>query len=156
MKHVHLFVLAGILFSLSACQPTPYQKLGRTGAGGYSHRRLSEDTYYIRFVANNNTSAETVRRYLYRHAAELTLTYGYSHFIILRGPSPLTTRWNYTPYEDLMTSQDGEPNPDTVYDVDVPDPQHQKMTIQCFHQPPKNPQHPCFDAQAYLELNRKP
>lgn len=142
-----LFTLA----LLAGCQPTPYQRLGKTSAGGYSHQQLGADTYFVRYVANNNTSPDTVRSYLYRHAVELTLKYGYGWFVIIRGPDALTSRMELTPYEDHINYQGPEAKPTSVLEVDVPNPRRQKMVIRCYQTEPESDGLACFDAKAYQE-----
>jgi hypothetical protein len=44
--------VAGLL----GCQATLYQRLGTTLAGGYSEKVMSQDSFCIKFAANDNTS----------------------------------------------------------------------------------------------------
>jgi len=75
-----LLVLACGL-SLAACA-TPYQSKGFMG--GYSHIRMSQNTYRVSFDGNAYTSGETTYRYLLRRCAEITLKSGNTWFIPLR------------------------------------------------------------------------
>jgi hypothetical protein len=136
---------------LIGCQPTPYQRLGQTSAGGYSHQKLAEDTYYVRFVANTHTSPEIVRRYLYRHAAELTLKHRYRWFVVLRGPSAITSRMDLTPYEDHINYHGPQVRPPSVLDVDVPNARRQKMVIRCSMAEPEYTGLLCIEARSLLE-----
>jgi hypothetical protein len=142
-------ILAGSL--LAGCQPTPYQRLGKSSAGGYSHEPLSADTFFVRFVANTHTSPDTVRSYLYRHAAELTLKYGYCWFVVMRGPSAITSRMDLTPYEDHINYHGPQVRPPSVLEVDVPNPRRQKMVIQCFVLEPERTDALCIEARTFLE-----
>ena len=51
-----LFIFSSLVFvaGLFGCRATPYQRLGTTLAGGCSEKVVSEDTFYIRFFANNH------------------------------------------------------------------------------------------------------
>ncbi|MHC4229382.1 MAG: CC0125/CC1285 family lipoprotein, partial [Planctomycetota bacterium] len=89
-----------LITGLFGCRATPYQRLGTTSAGGYSEKAMSEDTFYVKFSANNHTSSKIVCRYLYRRAAEVTLRHGFLFFTVIRGPSPLTDRVSFYSSED--------------------------------------------------------
>ena len=139
-----LLVFAGLTFTYG-CQPTPYQKLGTTPAGGYSEKRLSEYEFYIRFLANNNTPSRAVCGYLYRRASELTLENGFKYFVVIRGPRQLTER------RIMYPSQDHFKDMADPIEFEVPNPMRLNMTIQCF----KDIQEECdmrlIDARAYLQ-----
>ncbi|HNY81059.1 MAG: hypothetical protein RBS72_22830 [Sedimentisphaerales bacterium] len=53
--------------------------MGRSGEG-YSEKRISEDTFYVTYVANACTPDRVLSDYLHRRAAELTLRYGYRYW----------------------------------------------------------------------------
>ena len=76
------------LMGLLGCQATSYQQQGSSGSDGYgySDRKVLQDTFAINYYANRSTSPSTLRNFLYRRAAEITLKNGYSHFTVLRGP----------------------------------------------------------------------
>lgn len=137
-------VLASLTFTYG-CQPTPYQRLGTTPAGGYSDKRLSENEFYVRFLANNNTPSRTVCGYLYQRASELTLENGFKYFVVIRGPRQLTERMIMYPSQDHW-----EDMIDPIEFV-VPNSGRLHMTIQCF----KDVQEECdmhlIDARAYLQ-----
>ncbi len=122
---MRILCLATLIFSYG-CQPTPYQRLGTNSAGGYSEKKLSENTFHIRFVANDNTPSNTVRDYLYRRAAEITIQNGFTYFTIIRGPSQLTERMQ------MYQSQDHYKDRSDSIEFDVPDSGRLHMTIQCF------------------------
>ena len=98
MKRLSKLPLAlTLLICILGCQATPYQKLGTTSAGGYSEKRISDDIFYVRFIANSNTPPKVVCRYLYRRAAEVTLENGFLYFTVIRGPGQLTERREFYP-----------------------------------------------------------
>ena len=60
---------------------TKYQPMGF--AGGYDDFRITKDTFEITFRGNGRTAAETVSRYVFRRASEVTLLHGFTHFVPL-------------------------------------------------------------------------
>ena len=141
---VILLLFAG-LSCICGCQPTPYQRLGTTPAGGYSETRFSENEFHVKFVGNYNTPPATVHNYLYRRAAELTLEKGFKYFAVIRGPLPLTER------RQLFQSQDHWKDMAGPIEFDVPDPRKLNMTIQCFKDVPEKRDIPVIDSKAYLQ-----
>jgi hypothetical protein len=139
-----LLVLAGLTFTCG-CQPTPYQKLEATPAGGYSEQRFSENEFHVKFTANNNTPSRAVCGYLYRRAAELTLENGFNYFAVIRGPRQLTERKIMYPSEDHWQDMS-----DPV-EFEVPDPRRLHMTIRCFKDVRKEYDMHLIDARAYLQ-----
>ena len=151
MKRFSKFVLTlTFLVCILGCQATPYQKLGTTSAGGYSDKRISDDIFYVRFIANSNTPSKVVCRYLYRRAAEVTLENGFLYFSVIRGPDQLTERREFYPSEDYF--HDMEP----PREVDVPVSHWQKMAIQCFENVPENEDVRLIDAREYLKKHGEP
>ncbi|MHC4642203.1 MAG: CC0125/CC1285 family lipoprotein [Planctomycetota bacterium] len=141
------FIFSSLVFvaGFFGCRATPYQRLGTTLAGGYSEKVMSEDTFYIRFVANNHTSPKVVCRYLYRRAAEVTLRHGFLFFAVIRGPSPLTERIRF------YASEDAYDDMDSPIEVDVPQGNRLKMVIQCFGEIPEPRDMRLINAKSYLE-----
>ena len=126
MKASWIMISLAILICIGACQPTSYQRVGTTLRGGYSDGRFSEDTFYVKFVANYNTSTDTLQKYLYRRAAELTVRHGFRYFAVVRDSCPLTKyQIKYQSREDAQAGIDG-------MDVEVPAKGTLHMTIQCF------------------------
>ncbi|MCX5644506.1 MAG: hypothetical protein NTZ17_07445 [Phycisphaerae bacterium] len=82
------FVLA-ILVYVGGCEPTPYQRARVTFGHGYADKKFSEDTSHMVFIANYSTPAATLREYLYRRAAELTLQHKFRYFAVIRELRPL-------------------------------------------------------------------
>ena len=146
MKRFSIFVLIpAFLICILGCRATPYQKLGTTSTGGYSDKRISDNIFYIRFIANSNTPARVVCRYLYRRAAEVTLENGFLYFTVMRGPDQLTERREFYPSEDYF--KDMEP----PLEADVPVSHWLKMTIQCYVNLPEEYDMRIIDAREYLK-----
>ena len=59
-------------------RPATDQGFRRTG---YSERRVEPNRFLINFAGNSVTSRDTVERYLFYRAAELTLQNGYDYFV---------------------------------------------------------------------------
>ena len=133
-----------LIISVLGCRATPYQKLGTTSAGGYSDKKISEDTFYVRFVANDNTSPKVVCSYLYRRAAELTRENGFRFFTVIRGPDQLTERLEI--YSDKEHYEGIKP----PFEADVPDASRLIMTIKCFQDIPEICDMHLINAQEYL------
>jgi hypothetical protein len=144
-------VLVGAIavFLVFGCEsaPTRYQRLGSSGDGGYIDKRISEDTFTVKFIANDVTPVRTICRYLYRRAAELTLKNGFTHFAVIRDPCALQ---DYTPmyrhedeYRDMM-------KPTLTRETDSGT---WLMTIQCFRVEPEGSKLQPLDAKAYLHQN---
>lgn len=74
--------LAAILIGVTGCaEPSMY---GRAGPDrqGYTVRRLSADHYNVTFTGAANVGLNEVKGRLRRRVAEVTLSAGYSHFVI--------------------------------------------------------------------------
>jgi len=150
VKRLVTLLICSSLICTCGCQPTPYQRLGTGSAGGYSDTRLSEDTFHVRFVANNNTQSRTVYDYLYRRAAELTLENGFKYFAIIRGSSHLTQRMY------IHASPDSWKDRVDPIETDVPDPGRLHMTIQCFKETPEDRQMHFIDAELNMPKHPYP
>ena len=82
MQKKSIFISVSIFitcFALLGC--TPYQANGL--GGGYSEMAMNKNTYQVSFEGNRYTSSDTVKKYLLRRCAELTLNKGYKYFIIV-------------------------------------------------------------------------
>jgi hypothetical protein len=77
---------------LTACV-TAYQPNGATG--GYTDRRIDDETYYVKFQGNGNTSRELVQRYFLFRCAELTEQSGFKYFVILPPSASLGSEPHY-------------------------------------------------------------
>ena len=135
-----------LVFGCESAQ-TRYQRLGSSGDGGYIDKRISEDTFTVKFIANDVTPVRTICRYLYRRAAEVTLKNGFTYFAVIRDPLALE---DFTPmyrhedeWKDMM-----KPTPTRETDTGT-----WLMTIQCFHVEPEASKVQLLDAKAYLGQN---
>ncbi len=129
------------------CAPTPYQKARAAFGHGYSDKRLSEDIFHVAFTANWGTSDDTMRRYLYRRVAELTVQHGFRYFTVIRGPRPLTEyRTEYRSLEDQQATLDST-------EVEHPAWGTMHMTIQCFQDARQAVDMRPIDAMAQLPKN---
>jgi len=142
-----LIISSALVFivGLSGCRATPYQRLGTTSAGGYSEKVMSQDTFYIKFSANKNTSSKVVCRYLHRRAAEVTLRHGFLFFAVVRGPSPLAERVRF------YASEDAYDDMAAPIEVDVPQGNRLQMVMKCFTDAPEQHDIRPINAKEYLE-----
>jgi hypothetical protein len=149
MKASRVVVLLAVLACAGGCAPTPYQRAGVISARGYSDKRLSEDTFHVKFVGNYRTPADTLYGYLHRRAAELTVRHGFRYFAIIREPRPLTE------YQIVYRCREDEEAGIDAKEVEVPAWGTLHMTIQCFKAGQNAPGVRLIDAQAYLHKNLK-
>jgi hypothetical protein len=78
--------------ALAGCAtPTTYHPAADVSANspGYSDRQLAPDTYEVNFTGNSVTSRDTVDRYLFYRAAQLTLQKGFRSFTMKRDDNTL-------------------------------------------------------------------
>jgi hypothetical protein len=72
-----------------------------TGSGfnrtGFSERQIEPDRFLVSFAGNSVTSRDTVERYLFFRAAELTLAQGYDYFLMADRDTNLQSRTYSTP-----------------------------------------------------------
>lgn len=72
-----------------------------TGQGfnrqGYSDRQIEPGRFLVSFAGNSVTSRDTVERYLFFRAAELTLQNGYDYFVMADRDTNLQSRTYSTP-----------------------------------------------------------
>lgn len=106
MNHRKTFrnvLLAGLgagALSLGGCMtPTTYHPVTGTGieSGGYSDAQIAPDTYTVSFAGNSATSRDTVDRYLFYRAAQLTLQHGGTWFTATHGTNDVQSEVNVTP-----------------------------------------------------------
>ena len=84
--------LLSILCLLLAGCATSYQPKSYTG--GYTDTKLDDDKYRVTFSGNQHTSADRVEEYALLRAAELTLEYGYSHFVTVNESGESVSRFS--------------------------------------------------------------
>ena len=75
-------------------RPATGQGFARTG---YSDRQIEPNRFLVSFSGNSVTSRDTVERYLFFRAAELTLQNGYDYFVMADRDTDLQTRTYTTP-----------------------------------------------------------
>lgn len=71
--------------------PTTFHPAADTtvNSPGYSDKQLSADTYRVNFTGNSVTSRDTVDRYLFYRAAQLTLQKGFRTFALVKGETTI-------------------------------------------------------------------
>lgn len=150
MKVFATATVLSVSLGVWGCAPTPYQRAGAKSRHGYSDTRLSPDTFHVSFTANFITFPDTLREYLQRRAAELTLRYGFRYFAVIRKPRPLAQyKIVYPSEEDKEARVDGR-------EVETPVWGTQHMTIQCFKTRDEASGRDLVDAQAYLREHPEP
>ncbi|MBB4617127.1 CC0125/CC1285 family lipoprotein [Sphingomonas abaci] len=78
--------------ALAGCTtPTTYHPAADVSANspGYSDKQLSTNTYEVNFTGNTVTSRDTVDRYLFYRAAQLTIQKGFRTFTMMKGDTAL-------------------------------------------------------------------
>ena len=99
-RKVLLAALASSTLLVAGCatettyRPATGQGFSRTG---YSDRRIEDNRFLVSFAGNSVTSRDTVERYLFFRAAELTLQQGYDYFLMADRDTNLQSRTFSTP-----------------------------------------------------------
>jgi hypothetical protein len=149
---MRLFWTAVVLVAslcVGGCASTPYQKAWAAFGHGYTDKEFSDDTFHVMFTANYTTSAATLREYLYRRAAELTLQHKFRYFVVIREPHPRSKyKIMYRYHEDQGAGVDAE-------EVEAPDRGTLHMTIQCFQYDWQAADMQPIDAIAHLSMSRR-
>ena len=78
----------------TAYRPATGQGFNRTG---YSDRQVEPGRFLVSFAGNSVTSRDTVERYLFFRAAELTLQNGYDYYLMADRDTNLQSRTYSTP-----------------------------------------------------------
>ena len=82
MRRLHP-VVVGLAACLGiACCSTAYGPGTSFGRDGYTVRRIGAGHYEVSFTGNPNAGLQEVKEHVRRRAAEVTLTAGYSHFVV--------------------------------------------------------------------------
>lgn len=102
--HAALALAIGALAigSLTGCA-TPYQPRGVQG--GYSERRLGNDTFLVEFKGNGKTAQAVVSNMMLYRCAELTLQNKYDVFVVRKPGTPVTS----APSLQQMSDTEGSP-----------------------------------------------
>ena len=99
-RKVALAALATGALLLAGCatettyRPATGQGFSRTG---YSDRQVEPGRFLVSFAGNSVTSRDTVERYLFFRAAELTLQNGYDYYLMADRDTNLQSRTYSTP-----------------------------------------------------------
>ena len=145
MRTHWIAVVSSVFVCGCACEPTPYQRGVTHSARGYSERRVSQDTFYVKYVATECTTDQVLSGYLHRRAAELTLRYGFRYFAVLRDPHPMTS----LDARDVPVYR--EPSRWRTIVVEGPSPGTLLMPIQCFRDAQESAGMALIDAKEYLD-----
>ena len=98
-----LALLASTTLLVAGCQ-TETTFRPRTGQGfnaeGYSERQLQPGRFLVTFSGNSVTSRDTVERYLFFRAAQLTLQQGYDNFLLADRDTKLRSRTYSTGFDN--------------------------------------------------------
>ena len=98
-KAVLAAVATGALTVAGCATETTYRPA--TGQGfqrtGYSDRQIEPNRFLVSFAGNSVTSRDTVERYLFFRAAELTLQRGFDYFVMADRDTNLQSRTYSTP-----------------------------------------------------------
>jgi hypothetical protein len=79
MRKILLMVLAMVLVGCA----TPYQPFEMFGRGGYSDKKVADDTYQVTYYGNGGTNLQTLNSLLLYRTAEITLDQGFDYFAVL-------------------------------------------------------------------------
>jgi hypothetical protein len=101
MRIVHL-ILYAVALTLTACA-TAY-KPQKGFAGGYSDTQLDINVFRIAFYSNAYTSAERTEDLALLRSAEITLQNGFTHFILIDGPSTKVISTHTTPTQSATSA----------------------------------------------------
>jgi hypothetical protein len=99
-RKVVLAAMAASALTVAGCatettyRPATGQGFTRTG---FSERQIEPDRFLVSFAGNSVTSRDTVERYLFFRAAELTLAQGYDYFVMADRDTNLQSRTYSTP-----------------------------------------------------------
>jgi hypothetical protein len=99
-RKVLLAALASSTLMVAGCatettyRPATGQGFSRTG---YSDRQIDDSRFLVSFAGNSVTSRDTVERYLFFRAAELTLQRGFDYFVMADRDTNLQSRTYTTP-----------------------------------------------------------
>jgi hypothetical protein len=97
IKRIASICVLAAAAALAGCA-TPYQAVGLTG--GYTNKKVDDQTYHVEFSGNGYTSRQMVHKYFMYRCAELTQQEGYKYFMII--PPALTG--SLPPKADLARS----------------------------------------------------
>ncbi len=93
---------AAAALTLVACATaTPYQPAaGGVNSYGFSDTKIEDGKYRVGFRGNSNTDRATVENYILLRAAELTLTDGLGHFVVIDEDEANRSNFNTTGFNN--------------------------------------------------------
>ena len=145
MKSYRMMIPLAVLICAWGCEPTPYQKAGPTSAGGYSEKRLSEDTFHVQFTGSPAMSADVMQdvplppgRRADASAPVPAISPSFGSRVLWPSTRPFTATAS-----DQAAGIEAE-------EVEVPARGTLHMTIQCFKNPENASDTSLIDAEAYL------
>ncbi len=74
--------IAGMIFLIVLCAGCSSYQLAGTSMNTMV-QRISQDTFSVNFCGNAYMNAKDAEKYAFQRAAEVTLSKGYSHFVVL-------------------------------------------------------------------------
>ncbi|MEP4888905.1 MAG: hypothetical protein ABJV04_02665 [Aliiglaciecola sp.] len=93
LKTPLLIMLSSLIWvGCASIQPTTFVAAEGYGELGYSNKKLSDDQYQIIFSGNAKTDSVTAKDYALLHAANLTLSKGFSWFEIIQSDTDVETK----------------------------------------------------------------
>ena len=96
MMKYRILTLAAASIVAACASATPYQPTPDGGRWGYQESQIENNRYRVSFQGNSLTDRETVETYLLYRAAEITLEYGYDHFIVVKDDTEKSTTYSGT------------------------------------------------------------
>lgn len=97
---MRLLTTVSLALVLTACATT-YQPQGFSG--GFSETQLDTNVFRVSFRGNGYTHSERAEELALLRSAEITLKYGFTHFIIIDGQSRVTQSTHTTPLHATTT-----------------------------------------------------
>lgn len=145
-----LFIVLTMACALPGCA-TQYKPM--TWAGGFDDFRITEDTFEVTFRGNRHTLRETVSRYVFRRAAEVTLAHRFTHFTptLEVDRTSFATVYQSAGYGGINACQPFLYESSGGYSSTIERPAVM-MRIQCFNEPLPEVEG-LIDAAAFLEYN---
>ncbi|WP_052367576.1 CC0125/CC1285 family lipoprotein [Algiphilus aromaticivorans] len=83
-----------VLFLAACATATPYQP--KIGGYGYAEQRIAENRFRVTFSGNSATERSRVEDYLLYRAAEITLSEGGTHFLMMDSSTEAETTYTQT------------------------------------------------------------
>uniref|UniRef100_UPI003F4923C2 CC0125/CC1285 family lipoprotein n=1 Tax=Cupriavidus yeoncheonensis TaxID=1462994 RepID=UPI003F4923C2 len=101
MKAISIAALLSVAAVLAGCA-TVYQPKGLTG--GFAETQLDTNVFRVSFQGNGYTGTERAEDIVLLRSAELTLTHGFTHFVIVDAKSRIERDSFTTPVQSYTTA----------------------------------------------------